>query len=308
MKKKFLGGVLAVSLFVAGVTPAISSAQDATSTEEVNTIVQLQAQIQQLLAQIQQIKDQISQLQGQQGTLQQQVQALRLEARQLREGLSGEDVKLLQETLATDPSIYPQGLITGFFGPLTKAAVLKFQAKFGIDQIGEVGPQTRARINQLLAEGAGNSGKVPPGLLIAPGIAKKLGGSPAVPEGQKLPPGIAKKLGQPGDDDDDDDNASSTDTTAPVISGVGAAASSTMATVSWTTDEDADGKVWYGTSTPVVAEAPFLSVNHADLKKSHSLELTGLAAFSTYNFMVVSKDEAGNTASSTEASFTTTGE
>jgi len=78
--------------------------------------------------------------------------------------------------------------------------------------VGVVGPITRSRINQLLADGAGNSGKVPPGLLIASGIAEKLGGAPGIPEGQTLPRGIAKKLGIPTDDDNGEG-----DTTDPEI-------------------------------------------------------------------------------------------
>ena len=233
-KRQILGGIVAFSLLAGSIIPSASFAQGTTDTA---LIQQLQAQIQSLLAQVQQLTSQISQLQGQQSELQAEIKELRLEARQLREGIQGEDVRLLQEILATDPIIYPQGLITGFFGPLTKIAVIKFQAKFGISQIGEVGPQTRAKINELLAEGAGKSGKVPPGLLIAPGIAKKLGQSPSIPEGQKLPPGIAKKLNGDNDDDDDDDDDEEdddddeTDTTAPTIFSLSPADNATLVAV-----------------------------------------------------------------------------
>jgi len=43
----------------------------------------------------------------------------------------------------------------------------------------------------------------------------------------------------------------------------------------------------------------------ANLVASHSLDLTGLATSTTYYYIVVSGDEAGNTATSTEYSFTT---
>ncbi|MEK7612926.1 MAG: peptidoglycan-binding domain-containing protein [Patescibacteria group bacterium] len=69
----------------------------------------------------------------------------------LRMGSNGEDVRILQKILATDPSLYPEGLITGFFGPLTELAVKRLQAKLKIEQAGVVGPQTLARINELLA-------------------------------------------------------------------------------------------------------------------------------------------------------------
>lgn len=69
----------------------------------------------------------------------------------LRSGSNGEDVRILQKLLATDPSLYPEGLVTGFFGPLTELAVKRLQAKLKIEQAGVVGPQTLARINELLA-------------------------------------------------------------------------------------------------------------------------------------------------------------
>ncbi len=88
---------------------------------------------------------------------------LKLEA-MLKTGSSGEEVKLLQKILASDPTLYPEGLVTGFFGPLTEAAVKRLQAKFKIEQVGAVGPQTLARINEILAL-AGVTGDVPADLL-----------------------------------------------------------------------------------------------------------------------------------------------
>ena len=55
-------------------------------------------------------------------------------------GSTGEEVTLLQTLLAKDTSIYPDGLITGYFGGLTRQAVRRFQAKYGISQVGRVGP------------------------------------------------------------------------------------------------------------------------------------------------------------------------
>ena len=61
------------------------------------------------------------------------------------------EVRCLQSFLkAQGMSIYPEGLITGFFGTLTKNAVIKFQAKYQIPATGFVGPLTKAKINQLL--------------------------------------------------------------------------------------------------------------------------------------------------------------
>ncbi len=72
-------------------------------------------------------------------------------------GSSGEDVKKLQTFLAKDPAIYPEGLISGYFGSLTKKAVQKFQCKYKIvcnEKIfgfGMVGPLTRNKINSIIS-------------------------------------------------------------------------------------------------------------------------------------------------------------
>lgn len=55
----------------------------------------------------------------------------------------------LQKVLSQDPEIYPEGKITGVFDKATEAAVKRFQKKYGIRVTGEVGPQTRAKLNEL---------------------------------------------------------------------------------------------------------------------------------------------------------------
>jgi len=58
-------------------------------------------------------------------------------------------VRKLQKDLSNDPSIYPEKLVTGYFGSLTLKAVKRFQAKYGIIQTGYVGPLTRAKLSKL---------------------------------------------------------------------------------------------------------------------------------------------------------------
>jgi len=76
----------------------------------------------------------------------------------LKYGIRGEEVVLLQTWLARDKSIYPEGLVTGFFGSLTESAVIRFQEKYAEDVLafweltkgtGFVGSTTRAKLNQL---------------------------------------------------------------------------------------------------------------------------------------------------------------
>lgn len=76
-------------------------------------------------------------------------------------GSSNPQVKCLQEFLKSQPEIYPQGLISGYFGFLTQSAIIRFQGKYSseillpsglIKGTGFVGPATREKINQLLGE------------------------------------------------------------------------------------------------------------------------------------------------------------
>ncbi len=74
--------------------------------------------------------------------------------RPLAQGMSHNDVSNLQTALKTDSSIYPGGKVTGYFGPATLLAIKKFQEKYGIASEGQtgygnVGPKTRAKLNEL---------------------------------------------------------------------------------------------------------------------------------------------------------------
>jgi len=66
-------------------------------------------------------------------------------------GLTSSEVKCLQQFLANlGSNIYPEKLITGYYGPLTMAAVKRYQALKGIITTGYFGPLTRAKVNQEL--------------------------------------------------------------------------------------------------------------------------------------------------------------
>ncbi len=73
----------------------------------------------------------------------------------LQYGDIGEDVKQLQIFLKNQGiDIYPEGLVTGYFGNLTKKAVQRFQLKYNIitsdnPAYGYVGPKTRENINGM---------------------------------------------------------------------------------------------------------------------------------------------------------------
>jgi len=208
--------------------------------------------------------------------------SLRL-TKQLSRGTSDEEIKVLQEMLATDPEIYPEGHTTGYFGPLTEKALRKFQKKTGLTDTGKVDGQTLWRVNQLLTEGAGHSGKIPPGLLRAPGILKKLGGGATT-----TPPGG--------------------DILAPTI--ISLNTTSTLATstrIIWQTNELTVGTIRYATTTPV-AISSLLFVSDLTWQTNHQLTLADLSTSTTYYYYLLATDYAGNHSTSTTASFTTSGQ
>src|SRR3989344_1645917 len=75
----------------------------------------------------------------------------------LAKGDKGADVTRLQKLLATDKSIYPEGLVTGTYGDRTVAAVTRFQLKYGVVAsassvgAGKCGPKTRAKLSEVFA-------------------------------------------------------------------------------------------------------------------------------------------------------------
>ena len=69
-------------------------------------------------------------------------------------GSRGAQVSALQSFFKQDPSLYPEGLVTGYFGPLTLSVVERFQERYNIAKPGDggyglVGPLTRAKLNGM---------------------------------------------------------------------------------------------------------------------------------------------------------------
>jgi len=65
-------------------------------------------------------------------------------------GVTNDDIARVQRLLATDPTIYEYGVDSGFFGPKTQEAVRNFQARFGLDTVGVIGPSTTALLELFL--------------------------------------------------------------------------------------------------------------------------------------------------------------
>src|SRR3989344_4930996 len=113
-----------------------------------------QSSNQDLLAIIEQLKNQIKELQNQLVKLTSEVAIVKEEikiTKELYKGVSGNEVKEVQKFLKQFSEIYPEGLVTGYYGPLTEKAVKKFQEKEGLFATGKIDQTTRIKINEYLA-------------------------------------------------------------------------------------------------------------------------------------------------------------
>lgn len=84
-------------------------------------------------------------------------------------GDRGANVTSLQQYLAMDSTIYPEGLVTGYFGSLTESAVERFQCRQNIvcagtpesTGYGRVGPRTLAALNAAITGGSVSDSSAP---------------------------------------------------------------------------------------------------------------------------------------------------
>jgi hypothetical protein len=299
-------------------SPVMAMADTTTSTSS--------AQVQLMLSQIQALQTQIQALktaQTQVASTSATVLSTLVQMRNLKQGMTGDDVKTLQAILAADPSIYSGG-ITGYFGGLTSEALRKYQKKNGLDSVGFVGPKTLKKLMEHMRElglssenGNATSSenrkdgakklcvKVPPGHLIAPGWLKKEGkGDDKQKMWYKLDDNSSSIL--PPCNNNGNSTSTPRDITAPIISSIGTnSLLATTTNIVWTTNETSNSKVWFGTSTPVNYKAD-PNVRFGDLfVTNHVVPLSGLATSATYYYIVGSVDGSGNTATSSQSSFTT---
>lgn len=191
-------------------------------------------------------------------------------------GSSGTDVTTLQTFLAGDASLYPQGLVTGYFGVLTKTAVSNFQVRNGIQAVGVVGPITLPILNLQIGarqnlDGAGS------GYITNAGSVNN--GGPA-----------------------------------PIISNMSVSSARNNASVSWNTDQSATGVVYYNTSplnlntslTNVSVSGGYSAMTDSAFRNYQSVSLQNLSANTTYYYMVYSTDQGGNVSVSWPSTFQTT--
>lgn len=320
MFKKIATGAVISGLALGMVAPSFALAQSAATTTEAARVAELRTQIATLLAQITELQARIADLKKQ--TLQAQLEI----ASTTNVGAQGDQVKLLQLYLAQDPTLYPEGLVTGYFGAKTLKALERYEAKYGDDDNddededddndkrnhgkdkskGKDKQREKAleKINKSLRNGSWIVVKsatdpntcivTPPGHIVAPGYAKNFGKPISVPC-KDLPPGIQRLL-----------NGTVTppvaDTTTPTFSSVTVGTlTATTAMITATTSEPTTVRAQYGTTTAYGATTAF-----GALSTTTTLSLTGLTPSTTYHYVLHARDAAGNTATTTDAVFTTT--
>lgn len=304
-KKRYLTVAAVIALIFGNVFVVSAQTPTITSTSALQALIQsLQDQINRLTAQLQTLQQ--AQTQSQTATSTTSGADIMKLVAQLRLGAEGDDVKVLQAVLAVDPSIYPEGRITGYYGRLTAQAVKRYQKAHELDQVGNVGKKTLEKIseeldnNPITMEMRDGERRpcaiISPGHLIAPGWLRKMGEErPVVPACQTIPEGIAIKLGL----------GTTTDIIAPMISEVEVGDVTTSSVnINWKTNEPTTGNIWYGVVSPVVVGSAS-TTGSSRLIDEHEMGISGLNANTTYYYVLTSADAAGNTATSSQYSFTT---
>ena len=178
--------------------------------------------------------------------------------RQLDLGSKGDDVSSLQTYLSTDVNIYPSGLVTGYYGQLTKAGIERFQTAQGIVSsgtpattgYGRVGPTTLASLNARMAGG-------------------NVGYDTYAPVISSLSVGVTNSTAVFNWNTSENSSAIVYYSTSPIYMTEGSPSSAIT-----------------------VSGSSFLV--HSDLRSSHSATLTGLQANTTYYYVVYVRDASGN--------------
>lgn len=96
-------------------------------------------------------------------------------SKDLGRGQRNNDILRLQALLASDKEVYPEGIVSGYYGPKTEAAVRRFQLKYGVITNpgdlgnGRVGPKTRAKLAEVFGKApAPAPSPIPPPVAPAP--------------------------------------------------------------------------------------------------------------------------------------------
>ena len=130
-----------ISKFVAVLLIAVPVFASLPAQAGAQTAEELQAQAQALLLRVQQLQQQLGTVPTPTGGAPYvDSSGCPLIGRILSLGSKGDDVTRLQQFLGRDTSVYPERMLTGYYGSLTEAAVRRWQVKFNIVSSGN--PQT----------------------------------------------------------------------------------------------------------------------------------------------------------------------
>lgn len=262
------------------------------------------ALIAQLAAQIQNVRAQLNVLLASEGTSNIFITTMGI-------GSRGDAVKALQAFLASDVTLYPEGLITGFYGTLTTRAVARFQARHGLPATGIVDANTltvlRAQSRNLgVAMQLAADNSLQPcttrGAQVATGwLRATVSGNPIVPTCAVAASGAVNLAGST--------TVASTFVPGTITPGgisniSGANLTPNSVTINWNNAANATGRIFLSTSSPVnLATATQVGATASGM--TGSLNLTGLAPNTQYFYVIQTTDASGNVSRSQEYTFTT---
>lgn len=296
--KKTVGILVIAALFMGSNTAFASTS----SIDEL--IAQLQQQIVLLSAKLEALKS----AQGEAQSAGQNINSTLAQIGSLREGMTGEQVLLLQATLANDSSVYPEGLVTGYYGKLTRAAIERFQKRHNLDGNGTLNAKTLKELNKMLRnssfaeeddeddeDGKHQNGK------------KRFCDASASWKTNNRDNGKHKgwdKIVLPRCKHIPQTSPKTNDTIAPTVSAISVTGiNSVGATIGWTTNELAASKLYVSSTSPVTTSiAKWVD---GSLQMTHTAVLTGLTASTNYYYVLEATDASSNTTKSAEGSFMT---
>jgi len=230
--------------------------------------------------------------------------------------ISNGQVTKLQQFLALDASIYPEGRVTGYFGPATLAGVQRWQSRHSIVSSGDpdttgygfAGPKTRLAMACGPATSPSQTVRPSPSMpFVVVNADTSTSTVPATPATPATPaaPAISATPATPATPATAASSTATSDTTAPSVpTGLSASAVSTsQINLAWSASTDAVGVTGY----KVYRDGAQVSTTGAPAASTTiSYSDRGLSADTSYTYTVAAYDAAGNTsAQSASASATT---
>lgn len=320
--------ILLTSLVISLSLVLFSSAQ--TYTPDFQVIIK------QLQDQIKLLNQQILDLQSRVEKTEEEVEIVKAElkfTKSIKKGESNEEVKQLQEFLKQFPDIYPEGIVSGFFGSLTETAVKRFQEKHGIESVGIVGPKTIQKLNEFSVSASPAIPAIPaipavpatPAIpaspsqpLVSPTATPKRASpsflptpiaqpaTPATPAQPATSSPIPTAIASPSFSPTSTPTPSPTLTPSgspPVISNIQMSSTANSFTVKWTTDKPSDSLVKYyidltpyDTQSAIRYEGLYINSEKYDsaMVTNHLITIDNLSSGIEFRFQIFSKDNNGN--------------